>query len=419
MWLKYKSSGPASKRLICTRTKHLQASRCRDRLRYSNVCPDTVLTCQFKLSKYQDLLTFNIRTSGIPYVTVGHDDVEFLFADLFSKSSCHDDAILSAFLGGCGDCRHIYRTLVDLARLEQNGDVASKLYHFTANDVHYYTLARNLVVWALLQELSELKQGTDEATLVLTTLSFVWVSPMMPEKAHRKLHQAIRRVWMSVKSEKQPISWAYLHKKDFNPLSKALYYWDTKVDHMVTGAEVISRVIRVMENYKSNPGIMNSIPAQCKKEFNMYCQSAGLRPPQRFMELHDKGMLGLLRTPGSQSLEGYIKENWRVNVTMVAVDDIETSDVDLSVDHNPFTEIGRFDAQGNADPRPSSLLDYVSLLLSDTARSLKNIKDRLKIEIYQGDMVDLAEELQFGLLDDSRPMNFPVTYHKLALSNVP
>jgi hypothetical protein len=327
-------------------------------------------------------------------------------------------------MGDCSDCRHVLETLIEIVDQEKNKKLSPKRYHFTTNDIHNSIVARNLVVWALLEELSTLEQGTDDAIVLLTTIFFVFVGNMMPKHSSNKLHQVINRLRNLLTDGNQRIEWVYLHEKDFLPLSNALYIWESKVPQMIQGADVIRDVTQVMAGY-SSPGPGYGERTALRNEKLLYSHSAGLYPPSRFMELHEKGMKQLLETHGdklatdAQKFRDYFQEHWRVNPTLFAISNNCKVNMDFDLDHQPFT------ITNSSKPRNGTrLFEDLSPLFMDAARALDDIRSRLKVEVYCGDVVDLAEKIRFDLFSQqekklSRPKDFPTTYHKMNLSSVP
>ena len=130
---------------------------------------------------------------------------------------------VSFLFGGVGDSRHILRTIIEIAKHE---GARRKLYHFTANDINNYAIIRDLIIWMLIQELSETTKDSDEATLIVNTLIFVYFGTMMPGRASKRLHQAIDEALAALKAGRQPLKWAHLYRKDFTMYVRVLTMCD-------------------------------------------------------------------------------------------------------------------------------------------------------------------------------------------------
>ena len=114
-----------------------------------------------------------------------------------------EKAQLSFFYGGCGDCRHVYTTLYDLARQITEGDERVKRgnrVHFFLNDSSPSILARCSILLVALLDLSRFpadvirNRNNEEVKMLLTFLHFVFVSPVVPFYVHDRLKSIIHRL---------------------------------------------------------------------------------------------------------------------------------------------------------------------------------------------------------------------------------
>jgi hypothetical protein len=118
------------------------------------------------------------------YFTVGHDIVTSIFEhDHFQRFS-PDAEQVSFFLGGVGDARTMLQTVAVISEAERLKGSPKRKYHFTVNDIAKSALARNLVVWMLLERVAA-AVDSDERQMVLNTVFFVYLSTMMPRYAFR------------------------------------------------------------------------------------------------------------------------------------------------------------------------------------------------------------------------------------------
>ena len=63
-----------------------------------------------------------------------------------------DATNISFFLGGVGDARNFLQPLAVISKSERMKNSPNLKYHFTVNDISKSALARNMVVWMLLDE---------------------------------------------------------------------------------------------------------------------------------------------------------------------------------------------------------------------------------------------------------------------------
>lgn len=115
---------------------------------------------------------------------------------------------------GIGDARNLFRTLIDVADHERRLDSPKRDYHFTIIDINKCTITRNLIVLILLDELAGHDEGSDEALALLSTLYYVFIAPLIPRYAFRRLHEIISRALAALKAGTQPLRFVYCHIND-------------------------------------------------------------------------------------------------------------------------------------------------------------------------------------------------------------
>ena len=137
------------------------------------------------------------------YFTVGHDVVSSLFEpDVCAKYVGEPGKkFMSFFLAGLGDDRRLLQTLNVITESEKKSIVPKRTYHFTVNDIQKSALARDLIIWMLLDELSKLKSMPEQAALeILNTVFFIFLSTVMPSYAFAQLHKTSSPTSWTIKS---------------------------------------------------------------------------------------------------------------------------------------------------------------------------------------------------------------------------
>jgi tetratricopeptide (TPR) repeat protein len=187
--------------------------------------------------------------SSVEYYTVGHDEISNLFDKDLVKASSKEDNV-SLFLGGVGDARHLYRTIIGIAEHEKKSTTKKK-YYFTIIDINKCALARDLVVMMLLDDLSNLDDMDYlEAVEHLTTVYFILIGTMMPRFAFELLHETIDRAFEAIQEGNQSLSWLYLHEADKTLYAEALTIWKGPPLEIFKNSDVIQHVTsQVAQNY--------------------------------------------------------------------------------------------------------------------------------------------------------------------------
>lgn len=101
------------------------------------------------------------------------------------------------------------RTIVDIGEHEKKRKGPSRKYHFVINDINKCVLARDLVIFTLLNELKDLDprlddwgvvRGSELGLEILATLCYVYIATMMPKFVFDHLRRVIDRVLRIIKA---------------------------------------------------------------------------------------------------------------------------------------------------------------------------------------------------------------------------
>ncbi|TVY65623.1 hypothetical protein LSUE1_G006744 [Lachnellula suecica] len=330
------------------------------------------------------------------FYTVGHDALQSLFDQNIDKCS-PDDKVVSMLMGGICDGRHLLMSLFHACNIILPLTMSIDM------------LWQDIVIWTLMDDLSNSNAGTDKHLLILTTLFFVWVGAMIPRYAFVKLHQIITRVLEALEAGKQPLSWLYLHEKDFALYVDCLKTWQSKALKVFPNAEVIIRVLSSMKDIRARmPGFMERVPAKIQTEKLLYEHAATRYPPKRFMELEDPKMLKLLDEYSTQpkinasKFKDYIQTEWNFNTTLTDTDWYAEAPANYEIGHDPFDMILAFrGTDDNNFKSATQLFDYLSPFFSSAAQGLKHVSGRCTVEVYPGDYVHFSEQVRFGLFQTS------------------
>jgi hypothetical protein len=359
------------------------------------------------------------------YFTVGHDVVGSVFEPNFFQAYSPDAKQVSFFLGGVGDARTMLQTVAVISEAERLKGSPKRKYHFTVNDIAKSALARNLVVWTLLERVAATVDA-DERQMVLNTVFFVYLPTMMPRYAFEMLQETISKAIEALEKGQSPLKWLFLHKKDIPSYISALKHWLGEGKETFTSSEIIDKVSDKMRGItRMNAGTIY------KNEKSLYLEAAVLFPSKKVLELHDPNFLTLMerysRKPKTheaiQAFKDHLTENWHFNTTLIDKEwfsDLQGKAL-FDVGYDPFESLDHFpyDEVTSKPLRPDRLFEHMKPFFLDAAAAFEYLGERLKIEAVLGDYVDFAEKVQFGLCDPIRPEGFPVLYDRIHLSNIP
>ena len=370
------------------------------------------------------------------YFTVGHDIVTSLFNDECFERFDPDVEKISFFLGGVGDARNLLQTFCVITENERKGKIPKRQYHFTVNDIQKAALARDLVIWMMLNDLSNLDIASGEAMQLLNTLFFVYSSTMMPSYAFRQLNSTIAKIVEALNAGEQPLTWLHLHEKDVPIYIEALSSWQGRARDIFTSAEIVEMVTSAMGGRRW-PRFLANGQATYKQEKLLYMNAAVLYPSKDMLRSQDQTFLELLDKysnepkANAQIFKRYLSEQWHFNTTLMDIEwynDLPREAFDVGFD--PFEELDRFpyDEVSTKPRNPDRLFDHIAPFFIDAAKAIKQLEGRFLVEAILGDYADVAEKIQFGLYkgtavgggrEDLRPRDFPVLFDRIHLSNVP
>ena len=105
--------------------------------------------------------------STLEFCYFGHDNPKSGARQIFFQAAGHNNRDFSAFFGGCGDCRHVFATLLDLVDRVLRGyhpkEEGFRSVHLELNDIHPFVLARFVVVCHMSAEIHDLQSKAPAA----------------------------------------------------------------------------------------------------------------------------------------------------------------------------------------------------------------------------------------------------------------
>ncbi|KAJ8067787.1 hypothetical protein OCU04_003385 [Sclerotinia nivalis] len=354
------------------------------------------------------------------YFTVGHDIAESVFNDLPQNFPREDDKTMSFFLGGIGDARHFYATMIDLHASEKKGIAPRRKYHFVANDLNKCALTRDLIIWKLLDELSTLAHDSDQGLMALATIFFIYESYLIPKYIHENLRAIMENILVILEKGDSPLPWVSLHAHDIPKYIEVLKHWICGDFENFTTSKVMQGIQIALSQRPLFPD------QNCKKEKQMYAKYGFLRPPEKTLLSLEPILWELIKTPSKYNgLRGYIQKNWIFNPTMMDLDwykDLQRRDRSEAFDfgNDPFDALGQFESFYKGQ-KPSSLFDHVAPLFKGAADAIKKMKQRLHVEVLCGDVIEIAEWLRYNISPTRVPRSekFPTEFDLIHLSNIP
>lgn len=346
------------------------------------------------------------------------------------------DRDVSVFLGGVGDARHFYAQLAILGSTERmaagvtSRPIVKRKYHFTMNDLKAGTLARDIILFVLLDQLAVSKDlAQTERTELYTVVYYVFLGIIIPRYVLDRLNQVIDLVIERLEKKETILPWLQVPDSDGGEIIRALRSWrdgllvalystSRVIESAVTGLQQAERQIRLMFGF--NP---SQAPPGCKKEFDTYSEAPFLQVPRSVLNEREPDLLKLMDSDASpKRLKSYLSKNWCTNPTFLDVDWHVDAMGDLDVAFDPFQLYRRLhdilSLQEKGGPRKTKLFDYVSSFFQAVVLALRKTRGRLTAELILDDLAAAIDGVRYGLIE-GRDATAPRTFDLVHLSNVP
>ncbi|KAF2145383.1 uncharacterized protein K452DRAFT_295032 [Aplosporella prunicola CBS 121167] len=380
------------------------------------------------------------------YFTVGTDIQQSLLET--TDISC---PLTSFLFAGIGDARHMHATLVDIANQErQSGKASQTRYHFTIVDWKPAVIARNIIVFLLLEELTDksITSCKEKKEEILATLFYVYIGVIMPPKAYEKLQRTISAAISFLNAPDGSLQWIQVPEKDKASIRGSFQRWQQEVAPVYTTKRMREQVyVHLEEQASEGEGLLSQVkpPPSCKKDCTMFAAAAVLIPPKSFLEEDSLGLSTILtkKSPERAMRGAWLQKldnNWMPNVTLI---DLEwpppppppRENDYFWVGHEPVRDFG-FGSLKCYPANPKCMYDYAADYFMRLGDALDHVKSRVRVEAIVGDMAETCEKIRYGLLEHRQsikhaeetcangnhsfsPEEYPQLYDRIHMSNIP
>ena len=325
-----------------------------------------------------------------------------------------------------------------VADYEQTSEPEStRRYHFAINDIMASTLAKNLVIFYMLQDLTASEENFDKS-LTLATIFYVFCSQIMPPFAYNHLQTTIKAIIRALDSGSSILDWVFLGVPERFAVRKALVSWKEEAENLCSTSEISASVVRVNEEMRqATAGFfgesMEKIPAGCSKEMALYQKTTVLYPPEILLGEYEPAMQSLIdiyersNEMPVKKINTYCNDNWKVNVTFL---DVEGEKVrkdeggELELAFNPFDAAAQLYKELHLPKpeHPRSLYDYIAGFFNETAAALKYLSGRVMVEVICGELFTVMEKIKYNIMDwrgKESTSAFPTQFDRIHESNIP
>ncbi|KAK7757410.1 hypothetical protein SLS62_000422 [Diatrype stigma] len=380
------------------------------------------------------------------YFPVGHDKAESQYRITLEESTKNDQTLAFMFCG-IGDARNLFQTILKFSLVEFSKPKREKKkqLHFTVLDLNPAIIARDLIFFSLLDEITE---PNKQARPIVTTLSFLYSTHIIPPSAWNELQKTIRKLINALEQGEQPISWVHLPPTNNAAVCRVLHSWQQEPAEWYSTESIRREVTREIAEQGFNQGMMpggdigRRYP-ECKMDHELFntfsfippstkdpsaCQ--GLRQHlEGYMANKSKGMPELKCT-----ISQFLNEHWKPNVTLIHIDGETQQEYDtpeeLDMSSSPFDVTADLAGEINSIPYidgtpKRSVMDHRDHYFYMLAGSIQTLKKKMMVEIIFGEMADVMERIRYDSFESPREPptaeagSWPKDYHVIHLSNIP
>ncbi|CRG86658.1 RNA-directed RNA polymerase L [Talaromyces islandicus] len=364
------------------------------------------------------------------FYNVGHDEITDIL-DFSVLSDLKRD--ISVFFAGVGDARHFYGQLVTLDMTSERMATSSPVkrqYHFSMNDRKASTFARNIVLFALLDELAISKDMPQaQRTELYTVVYFLYLGAIIPHFVVARLDGVIDMIIERLENSDSGtatvvLPWVQVYPSDRPEIVRALKSWksDGSLTPQFSAARTIELAVMGLRMHRAMIS-ENRAPPGCQKEMDTFSEVPFLQPPRSMLKEHEPELLKLLDGAASvQKLKSYLTANWTTNPTLLDEDWHGKVGCEVYTGWDPFAAYQHFhqilSLQEKGGPQKTKLFDHVSSFFRMVVVALRRIRGRLTAEFLLGDAASVIDAVRHGLIEN-RDATAPAAFDMVHLSNVP
>ena len=350
------------------------------------------------------------RKNDLENFPFGHDQAQPLYDHELAEAVAND-ATVSLLFGGIGDARNLFATITEIAESELEKPT-ERSYHITINDIKATALARDIVIFFLLDELVSLGANLKEALVVFHTLCFVFAAPVMSGLAYYHLRKTIQKAITAIDSNSLP-PWISLQDGSASQIVGILREWLDNAATLFPTGHVVDEVVRGANISPQWGKAKDSHSEAYKVEKECFSQTAMMFPMDGFMKAENPKLFEMVedyrkrKDPRTLTqIRERVAEEWHPNLTALDCQWLTSGDHLYNIQPEPW-QAGLnllFDSSASG-----SFFDHIRQFFHMTVAGLSHIRDRLKVEIVVGDILQALEESRIS----------GQTFDRIHLSNIP
>jgi hypothetical protein len=355
------------------------------------ICPELSQRCKYSQRGGRTSIAVLQSSSQntLEYYCVGHDDPDSLWDSMLSESGRKK---ISLLFGGMGDCRNVFSTLTHILNDQVKGKLKARSFHFALVDIKPAVIARDLVLFLLLDDLSKARS---KESLLLPCLYYTYLSSIIPVRLAAILQARIQRV-IDILEDKQPppayLDIPHIHRPE---VLRVLKQWQHDASARLPVSKMRQETVsqRRSERMKwdlhhsSSMGPMPDVAPEWKLEQQFYEQTGVLTMPKPYDAVYGEEIRSAFEASSTRRIERKdavvekVEADWASNVTMIDLDWVDVKRhldrVDIDVAHDPW-QLGAAVRDRMPLELGARLYDFVSTWFAIVAECFSQLKGDMK-----------------------------------------
>lgn len=285
----------------------------------------------------------------------------------------------------------MHATFLLILRDRMEGKLKDQSFHFTLVDIKPAVIARDIVIFLLLDDLSKvIRTSGPKRSLLLACLYYTYLSSIMPGRLATLLQARIQLAIDILEDKKPPPAYLdipHIHRPE---VLRVLKQWQHDASARLFVAKMRREIgsQRFRDKFRSglHMGPMPDMPPAWRMEELFYEQTGVLTVPKPFDAVCGDDIRAAFEASSMQKIERKdavaekVTADWASNVTMIDLDWVEAprgiDGTDVDVAHNPW----QFGAalRGLVPMKPGArLFDMVSMWFTIVADCFSDLKGDL------------------------------------------
>jgi hypothetical protein len=306
----------------------------------------------------------------------------------------------------------VHNTFMHIFEDRLKGKTKDQFFHFTLVDIMPAVIARDLVVFLLLDDLSKAtRTSRSKPSTLLACLYYTYLSPIMSSPLAAILQARIQRV-IDILEDKQPppayLDIPHIHRPEVLRLPKE---WQHDASARLPVSKMRQEIVSQRRSERMKLGLrlgpMPDVPPEWKIEQQFYEQTGVLTMPKAYDAAYEDEIRSAFETSSARRIERKdavvekFETDWASNVTMIDLDwfkalrSLDGTDIDVA--HDP----GQFGAalHDRIPMEPGArLYDLVALWFTLVAECLNQLKGDMRIEMCLGNITTVLEQIRCGAI---------------------